>query len=82
MLFVKDDPGTPSRILRGAEAVNYLINEFQSILNNLDNTVGPGRLTQYGAMGLLARLYLNAAVYRDIYGSDRILRQDYRVRSV
>ncbi|MGB3531498.1 MAG: RagB/SusD family nutrient uptake outer membrane protein [Saprospiraceae bacterium] len=69
LVFVKDDPGTPSRILRGAEAVNYLINEFQSILNNLDNTVGPGRLTQYGAMGLLARLYLNAAVYRDIYGA-------------
>ena len=69
VIFVKDDPGATSRIVRGADAVTYLINEFQSVVNNLDNSVGPGRLTQSAVNGLLARLYLNAAVYRDIYGA-------------
>ena len=35
----------------------------------LENTTGPGRITKAGVWGLLARLYLNAAVYRDRYAA-------------
>lgn len=34
---------------------------------NLETTVGAGRLSKAGVWGLLARLNLNAAVYRDVY---------------
>lgn len=70
LAFVKDDPGLPSKIVRGSEAVEYIKSELQAIENDLDNTVGPGRLTKAGAWGLLARLYLNAAVYRDRYADN------------
>lgn len=67
LVFVKDDPGAISTLIRGSEAVDYLINEFLSVVNDLDATVGPGRLTPNAVYGLLARLHLNAPVYRDIY---------------
>ncbi len=70
MVFIKADPGAVSKIVRGAEAVDFLIKEFNAVVNDLDNTVGPGRLTQNGVYGLLARLHLNAAVYRDIYADN------------
>jgi starch-binding outer membrane protein, SusD/RagB family len=70
LVFVKADPGAVSTILRGKEAVDYLIQELTEIIPDLDNAVGPGRLTALGAQALLARLYLNAAVYRDIYGDN------------
>ncbi len=68
LVFSKDDPGVASTILRGAEAVEYLRSEFVAIENDLETTVGPGRLTKAAVWGLLARLHLNAPVYRDIYG--------------
>ena len=70
MVFVKADPGAVSKIIRGTEAVDYLIKEFNAIINDLDNSVGPGRLTQNAVYGLLARLHLNAGVYRDIYADN------------
>ena len=63
MVFVKADPGAVSKIIRGTEAVDYLIKEFNAIINDLDNTVGPGRLTQNAVYGLLARLHLNCLLY-------------------
>ncbi len=65
--FRKDDPGTVSEVLRGTEATDYLIKELEAIEPNLlaRSAVGSGRLTKAGAQGLLARLYLNAQVYRD-----------------
>ncbi|MBI2284969.1 MAG: RagB/SusD family nutrient uptake outer membrane protein [Bacteroidetes bacterium] len=67
VVFVKDDPGATSTIIRGAEAVEYLKSELLAVEPVLDNTTGPGRLTKAGVWGLLARLHLNAAAYRDIY---------------
>lgn len=67
--FVKDDPGATSTIIRGTEAVEYIKSELLAVEPVLDNTTGPGRLTKAGVWGLLARLYLNAAAYRDIYYS-------------
>jgi len=69
LIFVKDDLGETSKVLRGADAVEYIKSELLAIEPVLDNTNGPGRLTKAGVWGLLARLHLNAAVYRDIYAT-------------
>lgn len=69
LVFVKEDVGETSKILRGEEAFQYIKNELLAVEPNLDATVGPGRLSKGAAWGLLARLYLNAAVYRDVYGT-------------
>ena len=70
--FKKEDPAQVSEILRGTAAVDYLIAELQKAEPNLQTkaTVGTGRLTKAGAWGLLARLYLNAGVYRDRYATN------------
>ncbi|MFN3848819.1 MAG: RagB/SusD family nutrient uptake outer membrane protein [Spirosomataceae bacterium] len=72
IVFKKDNPGKTSEILRGSDAVNYLIAEFQKAEPNLQNraAVGHGRLTKAGVWSLLARLYLNAPVYRDRYATN------------
>jgi hypothetical protein len=67
--FLKDDPDATSTILRAEEAVNYIKSELLAIEPMLDNAIGPGRLTKAAIWGLLARLHLNAAVYRDRYAS-------------
>jgi starch-binding outer membrane protein, SusD/RagB family len=67
--FQKDDPNELSVILRGSEAVDYIRSEFEAVVGDLRTDVGPGRLTQGGVYGLLARLHLNAAVWRDPYAS-------------
>ncbi|MEJ7769360.1 MAG: RagB/SusD family nutrient uptake outer membrane protein [Chitinophagaceae bacterium] len=69
LIFVKDDPGQTSKILRGEEAIAYIKSELLAVEPLLDNTTGPGRLTKAAVWGLLARLYLNAAVYRDVYAT-------------
>lgn len=69
LVFVKEDIGETSKIIRGEEAFQYVKNEFLAVEPNLDATVGPGRLSKGAVWGLLARLYLNAAVYRDVYGT-------------
>ena len=69
LLFVKDDLGATSTILRGSEAVEYLAKELLAVEPDLETAVGPGRLSKGAAWGLLARLYLNAAVYRDRYAA-------------
>jgi hypothetical protein len=69
LAFQKEDPDETSTILRGDEAVNYIKSELLAIEPSLDNTAKPGRLTKAAVWGLLARLYLNAAVYRDRYAA-------------
>jgi hypothetical protein len=69
IVFVKEDPNGTSVIVRGDEAVKYIESELLAVEPVLDNTTGPGRLTKAGVWGLLARLYLNAAVYRDRYAT-------------
>lgn len=68
LVFKKDDPGKTSEILRGTAAVDYLISEFQKAEVNLPaRAITQGRLSKPAVWGLLARLYLNAPVYRDRY---------------
>ncbi|AEE52464.1 RagB/SusD family nutrient uptake outer membrane protein [Haliscomenobacter hydrossis] len=69
LAFIKNDLGEISTIMRGSEAVNFLRDELLAVEPDLLTTVGPGRLSKAGAWGLLARLHLNAAVYRDPYAA-------------
>ncbi len=69
LVFKKEDPSETSEILRGEEAIAYIKSELLAIEPLLDNSTGTGRITKAAVQGLLVRLYLNAAVYRDIYAS-------------
>ncbi|HTE24107.1 RagB/SusD family nutrient uptake outer membrane protein [Flavitalea sp.] len=69
IVFVKEDPVGISEVIRGQAAVDYIKSELLAAEPLLDNATGPGRITKAGAWGLLARLHLNAAVYRDPYAS-------------
>ncbi|MCW3115373.1 MAG: RagB/SusD family nutrient uptake outer membrane protein [Segetibacter sp.] len=69
LVFVKDDLGETSKILRGEQALEYIKSELLAVEPIVETTTGPGRLTKAGIWGLLARLYLNAAVYRDPFAA-------------
>ena len=67
--FKKDDPGVTSEVLRGKDAFDYIVAEYKAAEPNLKtaNEVGSGRLTKGGVWALLARMYINAPVYKDRY---------------
>lgn len=67
--FKKENQSDISEILRGEDAIAYIKSELLAAEPQLETTTGPGRITKAGAWGLLARLYLNAAVYRDRYAA-------------
>lgn len=67
LMFKKDDPSLKSEILRGNDAVEYIASELLAIEDQVSADTGPGRISKGAVWGLLARLYLNAAVYRDPY---------------
>lgn len=69
LILVKEDLGSISKVVRGNDAVEYIKNELLAAEPNLETNVGQGRITKAAAWGLLARLHLNAAVYRDIYST-------------
>ena len=69
VVFIKEDPTGISTIARGETAIAYIKSELLAIEPVLDNTTGPGRITKATVWGLLARLHLNAAVYRDPYAA-------------
>ncbi|RPE05946.1 RagB/SusD family nutrient uptake outer membrane protein [Chitinophaga lutea] len=69
LVFVKEDAEKTSKILRGTEALEYIKSELLAIEPVVESTTGPGRITKGAVWGLLARLYLNAAVYRDRYAA-------------
>jgi len=67
LVFVKEDVNAASTIIRGNDAVEYIKSELLAIENLVETTTGPGRISKGAVWGLLARLYLNAPVYRDPY---------------
>jgi hypothetical protein len=69
LVLVKEDLGDVSKIIRGAEAVEYIRSELVAVEPSLETNVGQGRITKAAAWGLLARLHLNAAVYSNVYGA-------------
>ncbi len=76
LVFKKESSDQISEILRGQEAIAYIENELLSVVDVMNNDNGPGRLTQNAVKALLARLYLNAAVYRDPYGTPEFAAAD------
>lgn len=71
LVFVKNDLVSNSVILRGNEALEYLIEEFLAVEPDLETVpVTHGRLSKPAVWSLLARLHLNAAVYRDVYAAN------------
>ncbi|MGB8191403.1 MAG: hypothetical protein WCF67_05760, partial [Chitinophagaceae bacterium] len=69
LIFVKETPDETSRILRGEEAIAYIKSELLAIEPTVEANTGPGRITKGAVWGMLARLHLNAAVYRDVYAA-------------
>jgi hypothetical protein len=67
--FKKETSSEISEILRAQAAIDYIESDLLSVVNLINTDKGPGRLTQGAVWSLLARLHLNAAVYRDPYGT-------------
>ncbi|MBD8491310.1 RagB/SusD family nutrient uptake outer membrane protein [Echinicola sp. CAU 1574] len=76
LVFRKDNSDEISEILRGQEAIEYLEEELLSVVNVINSDKGPGRMNKHAVNALLARLYLNAAVYRDPYGTPDFRSED------
>lgn len=76
VVFVKESPSGISTVIRGDEAIEYIKAELLAAEPVLDNTTGPGRITKAGVWGLLARLHLNAAVYRDKYAANFVFKPE------
>ncbi|NCI48160.1 RagB/SusD family nutrient uptake outer membrane protein [Sediminibacterium soli] len=69
IVFVKNDPSEVSKIIRGKEAVEYIKSELLAAEPNLEMDVTHGRMSKPAVWGLLARLYLNNAVYSNVYAN-------------
>ncbi len=76
LVFKKERSDQVSEILRGQEAIDYLEGRLLSVVDVMGNNNGPGRFTKDAVSALLARLYLNAAVYRDPYGTPAFRKED------
>ncbi|REG94338.1 RagB/SusD family nutrient uptake outer membrane protein [Algoriphagus antarcticus] len=76
LVFKKESSDQLSEILRGQEAIDYIESELLSVVQVINNDKGPGRFTKDAVSALLARLYLNAAVYRDPYGTPNFAAAD------
>lgn len=69
LIFVKEDATEQSIVLRGNDAVEYIKKELLAAEPNLESNVTHGRMSKEACWGILARLYLNSAVYKDIYAT-------------
>lgn len=76
IVFEKESSDETSRILRTQEALDYIQSELESVVSVINTDKGPGRFSQGSVWGLLARLHLNSAVYRDPYGTPNFTTED------
>lgn len=76
LVFKKEKSSQQTVILRGQEALDYIESELVSVVNVISSTTGRGRMNKHAVEALLARLYLNAAVYRDPYGTPNFRVED------
>jgi hypothetical protein len=76
LVFKKEASADTSEVLRGQEAIDYIESELLSVVDVINKDLGPGRMTQNAVWGFLARLNLNAAVYRDPYGTPSFSTED------
>ncbi|MCK0189998.1 RagB/SusD family nutrient uptake outer membrane protein [Arenibacter sp. F20364] len=76
LVLKKESSDQLSEVLRREEAIDYIESELLSVVDVINSSRGPGRITQAAVWGFLARLYLNAAVYRDPYGTPNFTQED------
>ena len=76
LIFKKEASTETSEVLHGQEAIDYIKSELLSVVDVINTDKGPGRMTQAVVWGFLARLNLNAAVYRDPYGTPNFTTED------
>ncbi len=76
LIFQKESSAEVSTILRGQDAIDYIESQLLSVVDVINTTRGPGRMTRGAVWGFLARLHLNAAVYRDPYGTPNFTKAD------
>ena len=76
LVFQKESSAETSVVLRGQEAIDYIESELLSVVNVINTNRAPARMSQATVWGLLARLNLNAAVYRDPYGTPNFTAAD------
>ncbi|MBX2894682.1 MAG: RagB/SusD family nutrient uptake outer membrane protein [Cyclobacteriaceae bacterium] len=69
IVFKKSSASQLSVVLKGQDAIDYIESELLSVVNVIGNDKGRGRFSRDAVKALLARLYLNAAVYRNPYGT-------------
>ena len=62
LTFKKEATSETSEVLRGAEAVSYIEEEFLAVVDAISPSNGTGRITPNAVYGFLAKLYLNAGV--------------------
>ncbi len=76
LVFNKETSDELSEVLRGEDAIAYIREELLSVVDLINTDKGPGRITKAAVWGFLARLHLNAAVYRDPYGTPNFSQED------
>ena len=76
MVLKKESSGDLSLVLKGQDAIDNIENDFSSVVNKINTNRSPGRISQAAVWGFLARLHLNAAVYRDPYGTPSFTPED------
>lgn len=76
VVFKKESSDQLSEVLKTEEAIDYIKSELLSVVDVINTDKGPGRMTQAAVWGLLSRLHLNAAVYRDPYGTPAFTTED------
>ncbi len=69
IVLKKESINELSEVLRTQEAIDYIESEFLAVVDVINTDKGSGRMTQSAVWGFLARLHLNAPVYRDPYGT-------------
>ena len=76
IVLKKEDSNELSQVLRTQDAIDYIESELMSVVDVINQDKGPGRITQAAVWGFLARLHLNAAIYRDPYGTPNFTPED------
>ncbi len=76
IVLKKEASSELSQVLRTQDAIDYIESELMSVVDVINQDKGPGRITQAAVWGFLARLHLNAAVYRDPYGTPNFTPED------
>ena len=76
IVLKKETSSELSEVLRTQNAIDYIESELMSVVDVINQNKGLGRITQAAVWGFLARLHLNAAVYRDPYGTPNFTSED------